>query len=223
MALAAAQYCSDVAGYNTLPTPTANADGMRITDVTYGVNGPSVTTSFATDCFGQFTGGSGGNAEASDVNALTKWVQSSGLPPVPDLFVELVKADTGTTGSGTALNFKWTLNGSTAATTGSWTLTSDPLVNPPSFFDFVVALKGNNGTGLYFFDQALFDGSSGGSWTITFENNGGQNPNLSNMVIFGRIGSPSEPPEVIPLPGTLALFGLALVGLGTVKRRYRSV
>jgi MYXO-CTERM domain-containing protein len=104
-------------------------------------------------------------------------------------------------------------------------------VNTTETFDFLVSLKGGSqGAALYFFDNVSFDGSGGGSWSVSFLNSGGQTPNLSNLRVFGRAGScvtncgegGGDDNFEVPAPGTLALAGLALLGVAAAGRRRRS-
>jgi hypothetical protein len=105
---------------------------------------------------------------------------------------------------------------------GTWTLTATPLDGLPDYFDFVGVLKGSNGSTAYLFDEALFDGDGGGSWTIKVENNGGQFADLSNLTVYGRQGTtpPEEPGPNVPVPAPLALFGIGgLLMAWSIKRK----
>ena len=118
-AQAAPSYCSSTGG----------TDGLNLSDMTYGVNGPAGSTVNATDCYGLITNGhlgsSGGNTDTSIINQL--W-GSTGLTTWGNTnFVELVKKDVGQSGAGnTELGYLWSLDGSLAATSGTWTLTAPP-------------------------------------------------------------------------------------------------
>lgn len=216
---AAPSYCS------------GNTDGLSLSDMTYGVDGPAGSTSNATDCYGKIEAGhlgsNGGNTTASIINQL--WGSQASLDKQvwgTGDFVELVKKNTGETGPGnTVLGYTWSLDGSLAATSGIWTLTASPLDGLPMYFDFVGVLKGSNASAAYLFDEAPFDGSSGGSWTISFPGpSAGPNPpipTLSNLTIYGRLGSTEieDPANGIPEPGVLAIFGTGLLGLGLIRRR----
>ncbi len=109
----------------------------------------------------------------------------------------------------------------TPGSTGSWTLTgidtngSSPL-SFPTFLDFVVGLKGGNKYALWAFDNVIADGSDNGTFNIVFKNNGGMNPDLSHMIIFGRPGSVAAIPEANT--SAMLLAGLGLVGF-TVRRK----
>lgn len=118
---------------------------------------------------------------------------------------------------------------------GTWLLTAadqngDLPPNSPVYLDFLVVLKGSDRFAVYLFDDVEVDESGGGSWEITYANNGGQIPGLSHPSLLVREGRTppdecTEPggcgPQQVPAPGTLALMGLGLAALGAVRRRRR--
>jgi hypothetical protein len=111
-------------------------------------------------------------------------------------------------------------------TGGTWTLAGTDtngaaLLNLPLELDLVVVLKASNRYAAYFFDDAVFDGTDGGTWSIAFENHGGQIPRLSHMSFYVRIDEDGGIPSAIPEAQTYAMMlaGLGLVGF--MARRAR--
>jgi hypothetical protein len=210
-AQAAATYCA------------GNTDGLAVSDVTYSINGPAVGP-FApsTDCYGVVIGNV---SSAADVNDL-------GLTWGSDfLFGDANNAVTGPV-SLFGGSFTFMLDAA-AGTSGTYLLTATDnngavLPNFPLALDFIVGLKGGNRFALYFFDDVVFDGSGGGAWTIAFENGGQQIPNLSHMAVLVREGQREEEctvncgPQEVPEPGTLALVGLGMAGIGFAGRRRKA-
>ena len=200
---AAATYC-DVAG-------SPNPDGLKYSDMTYN-------SANANDCYGVVAGN-----EPKASGDLTVGFNNLNLTWGTDWqFLAKDETDTAGSGTGTFGGINFTLS-STAGTSGSWTLTgvdTNGAGTPPDlplFFDFVGMLKGSDSYALYLFDDVKFDGNDGGSWTISFLNNGGQIPALSHLNLYIREGD--DPGQEIPEPGTLALLGLGLIGISTLRRR----
>lgn len=128
------------------------------------------------------------------------------------------------------LGFNWTLSSPNTGTSGIWTLTlqdanPNDLINLPIFVDFLVVLKGSTTWAGYFFDdREIVNASNQGTFTIAFENNGGQIPGLSHMSLYLREGSDDDlPPERIPEPSAVALLGVGLLGMGLARKGRRQV
>jgi hypothetical protein len=109
----------------------------------------------------------------------------------------------------------------TAGSSGTWTLTGEDIVAGalPIAIDLVVGLKAGNEYALWGFDNVLFNGATGGTFSIAFTNNGGNHPALSHMILFAREaggGSITAVPEADTW--AMLLAGLGLVGFA-VRRR----
>ena len=205
-----------------------------LTDATYSPNHPDGPHQNADACM-IFNGSEGGgNIELSQINGF--WGGSFG----GGAFQTASKDDGATTSPTVSLfggDFNFIIDSSTLSSTfGTYTVTAtdangagtDP--DFPFFLDFVIGLKGGSSeASAYLFDDVVSDGSGGGAWTVTFQNSGGQTPNLSNLTLFvregtgqangGGPGNGNGNGNNVPEPGTLALMGGALFGLWAVRRR----
>ena len=181
----------------------SNSDGLSLADMSF--NG-----ALATDCYGVVMG----NDKLSSINSLAwgnDWtLLTKDESPVPATFMGIA-FDLDTTGG------KW----------GSWSLTARDvngalLLNLPVELDVVAVLKASNRYAVYLFDDAVFDGTDGGTWSIAFQNQGGQLPKLSHMSFYVRIDEDGGIPSAIPEAQTYAmmLVGLGLVGF-MARRRAR--
>lgn len=187
---AAAAYCS-----------AGTADGLSLADMTF--NG-----ALATDCYGVVMG----NDKLSAVNSLA-WGNDWTLlgkdeSMLPAAFMGIA-FEAGTSGgrSGT-----WTLAGTD--------INGAPLLNLPVELDLVTVLKASNRYTAYFFDDAVLDGTDGGTWSILFMNHGGQIPDLSHLSVYARIDRDGGVPAAIPEAHTYAMMlaGLGLVGFRARRR-----
>lgn len=224
---------------------SAIAAPCAVNDVTYSPTFQEDPNSAvnATACANVSPPGPGNpNPEASDINALwnvAPWPYGSGN------FLYAAKDDNALTNTPVSLfggSFTFTLNAiDIGATNGTYLLTAtdnngSTVPNFPLFFDFALTLKGGSSEfAAYLFDNALFDGAGGGAWRVTFTNNGGNEPGLSNLRLFVREGSTGSSSSSssssssglasssgnIPEPSSslLAILGLGLVGGSFLLRR----
>jgi len=125
-------------------------------------------------------------------------------------------------------NVEFTLNDvTTGGQSGSWELVwSDNGTNTlPLELDLLVALKASNTAGAFLFENEVFldtPDTGSGSWTIQFENNGDQNPELSNFTIY--VANPSTPgggggTGNVPVPAPFALIVAGLIAITQTRRR----
>lgn len=189
---AAASYCN-----------AGGSDGLSLGDMTF--NGAA-----ASDCYGVVIG----NDKLAAVNSLawgsdwTLLTKDESMLPATFMGIEFVL-------------------GTTGGKSGTWTLTATdlnggPLLNLPAELDLVAVLKASNRYAAYFFDDAVLDGTDGGTWAIPYVNHGGQIPDLSHLSLYVRIDEDGGVPAAIPEAHT---YGMMLVGLGLVglmaRRRAR--
>jgi hypothetical protein len=196
---------SHAAGYCNLGTAT---EGISTANMTFNAIA-------ASDCYGVVAGnisgtGNGGNDGPAQVNALlwgTGWTYLDSTDASGTTFMGLKFKVTATTGS----SGSWTL-------TGTDTNGSAPL-NFPTGLDFVIGLKGGTEYALWGFDNVTVDGSDTGTFSITFTNNGGNNPALSHLIVFGREASGGSVTSV-PEADTYAMLlaGLGLVGFAARRK-----
>jgi hypothetical protein len=154
-----------------------------------------------------------GNDNVDDINDLP-------FPFDGDSWYLLDKSDSG--GPGTEyMGVTFELS-APETTSGAWVLSWAETGEPglPLEMDFTFVTKAGTSWGAYLFEDVVFTSdplTGDGTFEITWENNGGNIPDLSHASIYGRGG----PYEEIPVPGTALLLGLVLIPLGMSRRRRR--
>lgn len=169
----------------------------------------------------------------SFVNSHTSgWITESGTTMSIGNGWNFLVRDNNGTGAASYGGFSFTLaaaNGQNGQPNpAAWTLTvadltPDSGLSLPFMMDFVVHMHGGGNNSFYFFDDRTVETSNAGTFQITFTNNGGNPPGLSNFDLLVRDlrDIPTQPPtEVdIPEPASMLLFGAGLLGLGLSRRR----
>lgn len=168
----------------------------------------------ADDCYGLVSIGGNVAGEINNINQLGWGTFSATNYLKDDKDADSVTAS--------FLGLDWELAADNKKGSGSWVLTvTDPdLVNAPNLpivVDIIAFMKAGTPGAFYFFDDVLIDTSNDGTFSISWKNGGGQTPGLSGFsLFFGEVTTTR-----VPEPGSVALLGLALAGVGFATRRRR--
>jgi len=198
-------------GLSTLSMSAQAAGYCNLSTATEGISTSNMTFNSinASDCYG-VAAGNINPGDAATVNALAWGSGWSYLDSTDDAGVTFMGID-------------FTVV-ATAGSVGSWTLTGTDTnggapLNFPTSLDFVVGLKAGSEYALWGFDNAVVDGSDSGTFSIVFTNNGGQNPALSHLIVFGREAGGGTV-GMVPEADTYAMLlaGLGLVGFAARRK-----
>lgn len=173
--------------------------------------GVTLNSMAAADCYGVV---SGNINSAADLNGLSlSWGSNWAYLDSTDASNATWMGLTFTASAPLNTGANWTL-------TGTDTNGTTPL-NLPTALDLVVGLKAADRYALWGFDNVVVNsGANDGTFTIEFKNNGGQIPDLSHMIVFGREadgGTITMVPEAETY--VMMLAGLGLVGFAAARRR----
>ena len=155
----------------------------------------------ASDCYGVVGGNITGSGKFNGVPILDALSWSTGWS-----YLDATGA------AGAAFNgITFTLSAATGSS-GVWALTGvdhSTSLNFPVTLDLAIGIKAGNEFAVWSFEDVLVDGSDSGTFNIAFKNGGGNIPDLSHMIVFGRMGTVTPVPEA-------NTYAMLLAGLGLV-------
>jgi len=201
-------------GSQAVPTlcsaPGVHPEGLSVTDVAF-------RSQDADDCYGVITTSQGGNINGSNVWATTGWLELAN--------------DTGTSSTVNGIKFALTadIGQNGQATPGDWLLSWSLVPGGSPGFDLTMDIaanfKASNRSASYLFENEIFTATplnGAGTFKISYVNNGGQFPGLSNMSVWYQNPThtdPGGPPSQVPEPGMILLMGIGLLGYGFTRIR----
>jgi hypothetical protein len=213
-----------LAGAAALAVTAGLGNAARATAVVCSNNDLSFMTSGVTytptSCASNISQNGGTTAETANINSAFNFTGTK--------LYSYVAKDTDNAGVGTFMGLQFKLTDKSDATTSAkndytyaltWKDTNGSVpLNLPATLNLILADFGGDTGDAYLLSGVVLnpDATGSGEFDITFQNRGGQNPDLSHLDLLAyNPGQPIPTPE----PATMAILGAGLFGLGAVRRR----